>query len=949
MKILQRSNIAGATPIEGSEFFGFGIDRPGSILAGLGSPVTERWQCITTRSAQNRIYCSNINNYGTFVNDHYKDGTAEIYIVANGVMSFLREGRITKTRTRPIESAIWGNKIATGTEYTRGMNTWWRTDAQVWFSVRAVDSDHHKGARSVWVPVDTPDIPKINVSGTSSGSTMDIILKSGVSQLPAPGEITVSRVDQGDGAYGAKITWSDVPGAIGYHLDMVGMHPNDMPEPEEEYIEIEEEGPAIPAGALVFVKCTHLTPPTTLTTQKFRDIGQYFYNGPVADFKPQMELLGKAPRFIAYSDSDPAPDGIVASYYTQKNQSPYIEYPLHAGNEQSFYPSLEPGRNYTLRLCLRAPELRALEVRTFDVSVEGVDTGDELLCKVTTQWQWFGTTVSRNRTLEGEGPIRHLKMTGSGKLDIAAIEFYDTDLGKEDLRHSDKANIAEGAFFRDHRQIKPGFRCTTMKDLTNGTGFNHRYHSTIHTHLRQCQINGLKPWLQVEYHHMREFADLVAFLAAPVSSGHPMAYKREKLGQIEPWTDVFDDIIFEFGNEAWQPFSNFWGIPGGMIDQATGDSISGAVAYGCACDFISRTMQETPWWSELRSKVNFFQGGHINSDFGFKAIKMAPDVTYGSVVGYSGAGSWEYNSDGKKPGTNGPSYYKALGTMWRTKETYQERVSEFANLDGKLFGVYEDGPSGYIDGLSGEQIISQELFQKSRAAGTGDLMNLLRRVEDGCKVSNYFLLKSGNYWASHAPPSQGGGRYMAYGLRKMIWEHTGPAEVKTLNVTPEPTRPDNKQATYAFMVTSVSDPRNRVIVAANLDIDPDRLDEDDFSFSLDPEHENYISYNENSTYKITVTTGLSGYDSLAYYANVGNYREHNRYPVGQALSSNGNGEFVFVYDSHCKEFNYDWTTVDSLPENKSTINIDKSVGASSDGLPAGNCVLLKLTGCIDAA
>ncbi len=939
MKILQRSNIAGATPVKGSEFFGFGTEYSGSILAGLGSPMTERWQAIATKSAHNRIYCRNINNYGAFVNDHYKGGTAEIYIIANGVMSLLRKGGITKTRTRPIESAIWGNKIATGTEYTRKMNKWWRTDAQVWFSVRAVDSDHYKGARSVWVPV---NIPEINDDGASSGGTIEITLKSGISEkLSAPGDIAASLVDQGSGTYGAKIVWSPVPGAIGYHLDMVGMDPADMP--EEEYIEIDGDGPAIPKGALVFVKHTHLTPPTTLTSTKFKDINQHYYRGPVADFKPRLVEQNAASEFIAYSDSDLAPDGIVADYFARKKQSPYIHYALHGGKGQSFYPSLEPSQNYTLRLCLRAPTAPG----TFTVFVEGVHIGGTLSCNVTAKWQWFEITVSRNNWLGGTRSMR-LEMTGYGTLDIAAIEFYDAKLGKEDLRRSDKANIAnkrdvEPVFFRDHRQIKPGFRCTTMDDLTNGTGFNQRYYSTIYTHLRQCQINGLKPWLQVEYHHMREFADLVAFLAAPATDGHPMVRKRGKLGQLEPWTDVFDDIILEFGNEAWQPFGSFWGIPGGMLDQATGDAVSGAVAYGCACDFINRTMQETPWWSELRSKVNFFQGGHINSDFGFKAIKMAPDVTYGSVVGYSGAGSWEYG--GEKPGTNGPSYYKALGTMWRTHETYQKRVSEFTDLDSKLFGVYEDGPSGYIHGLSKEQVISQELFQKSRAAGTGDLMNLLRRIEDGCKISNYFLLKSGDFWASHAPPSQGGGRYMAYGLRKMIWEHTGPAEVTALNITPKPTRPDGKRATYAFMVISVANLTNRVIVAANLDIDPDRLDEDDFSFSLDPEHEDYISYNVNSTYKIAVTTGLTSYESLAFYANVGNYREHNRYPVGQTLNPEGG----FDDDPHCKEFIYEWDTVDSLPADKSTIDIDKSVGASSDhGLTAGNCILLKLTGCIDA-
>ena len=75
---------------------------------------------------------------------------------------------------------------------------------------------------------------------------------------------------------------------------------------------------------------------------------------------------------------------------------------------------------------------------------------------------------------------------------------------------------------------------------------------SLHEFLELCKEVGAEPWYVISPTFSQEDLDnLAAYLGAPVSSGHPYAVRRQALGQYEPWTNVFEKIHLEYGNEMW--------------------------------------------------------------------------------------------------------------------------------------------------------------------------------------------------------------------------------------------------------------------------------------------------------------------------------------------------------------------------------------------------------------
>lgn len=89
------------------------------------------------------------------------------------------------------------------------------------------------------------------------------------------------------------------------------------------------------------------------------------------------------------------------------------------------------------------------------------------------------------------------------------------------------------------------------------------FHYSLHDFLELAAYVGSEPWYVIPpTFDNADMADLAAYLAAPVSSGHPYALRRAALGQEEPWTAVFPLIHLEFGNELWgsgYEDDPFWG------------------------------------------------------------------------------------------------------------------------------------------------------------------------------------------------------------------------------------------------------------------------------------------------------------------------------------------------------------------------------------------------------
>ncbi|MGB1253485.1 MAG: hypothetical protein ACPG8W_22925, partial [Candidatus Promineifilaceae bacterium] len=91
------------------------------------------------------------------------------------------------------------------------------------------------------------------------------------------------------------------------------------------------------------------------------------------------------------------------------------------------------------------------------------------------------------------------------------------------------------------------------------TGYSPRYrvadkfHYSLHEFLELCELVGAEPWYVIPpTFSSAEIENLTAYLTAPAGT-HAYADKRAALGQTAPWTDTFNTIHLELGNELWAP------------------------------------------------------------------------------------------------------------------------------------------------------------------------------------------------------------------------------------------------------------------------------------------------------------------------------------------------------------------------------------------------------------
>jgi alpha-L-arabinofuranosidase len=102
--------------------------------------------------------------------------------------------------------------------------------------------------------------------------------------------------------------------------------------------------------------------------------------------------------------------------------------------------------------------------------------------------------------------------------------------------------------------IEPPLRSysySNRKTRTYGPYENHQTDPySLHEMYELCAYLGCEPWYCLPGTlHKQELANFMEYLGAPADVGY--GKKRAELGQIKPWTEVFDHIHIEFGNEAW--------------------------------------------------------------------------------------------------------------------------------------------------------------------------------------------------------------------------------------------------------------------------------------------------------------------------------------------------------------------------------------------------------------
>ncbi len=91
-----------------------------------------------------------------------------------------------------------------------------------------------------------------------------------------------------------------------------------------------------------------------------------------------------------------------------------------------------------------------------------------------------------------------------------------------------------------------------MRAGPRGGPFVHKF--SMHEFFELCAHIGADPWFSLPgVIHPEELEQFMEYVAAPDDTG--FGKLRAELGQVQPWTEVFGEILVEFGNEAW----NQWG------------------------------------------------------------------------------------------------------------------------------------------------------------------------------------------------------------------------------------------------------------------------------------------------------------------------------------------------------------------------------------------------------
>lgn len=266
----------------------------------------------------------------------------------------------------------------------------------------------------------------------------------------------------------------------------------------------------------------------------------------------------------------------------------------------------------------------------------------------------------------------------------------------------------------------------------------------LHYQLMLCQQVGTDPWIITSTMFTgEEQKNLIEYLAGPADS--PYGKKRADWGQIAPWTQVFDEIKIEMGNETWNSMfkpQNFNGR---------------AAEYGMYSQYMFEQMESSPWFDDDKFLfvVNGWvaQTGNNKWGYGANALKNAPSAEAVDIAYYTGG--WD---------AVGKIVAESEDASWMNALTYsrrmlQHRADEFKQTADEIVAeqgrpgeikalVYEAGPGYTLPGPD-KFNIEEQREGKSLAHAINSLDIFMSNLRNGYGDQSFFMFKNGHYWASH--------------------------------------------------------------------------------------------------------------------------------------------------------------------------------------------------------
>ncbi len=266
----------------------------------------------------------------------------------------------------------------------------------------------------------------------------------------------------------------------------------------------------------------------------------------------------------------------------------------------------------------------------------------------------------------------------------------------------------------------------------------------LHQQLVLCQQAGSDPWIITStFFSGLEQKNLIEYLAGPADS--PYGKKRAQMGQKTPWTEVFEHIKIEIGNETWNSMFQPQGFPGKPE------------IYGAFSEYMFKQMKESPWFDQdkLMLVLNGWVAQPANNKWGWsaRALRAAPSADAIDVAYYTGG--WDsvglMKAESEEEGwMNILTFSRRM--LWPRSSEFKKTVDEIAKEQGRPGEikalVYEAGP-GYTLPGPGKFDIEEQQQGKSLAHAINALDIFMMNLRNGFGDQSFYEFKNGHYWSSH--------------------------------------------------------------------------------------------------------------------------------------------------------------------------------------------------------